>query len=80
MTLPLFPELIACKFCGCTQAKPCVLFDADGDVQACHWVIVGGLSQYSGIRGEGMDLKDNICSNPDCVAKGYKEAVKELRK
>ena len=58
-----------CKFCGCTDSKPCrIPINIDGELteaktgifSACAWLI------------------DNVCSAPSCVEKAYAERCKEI--
>jgi hypothetical protein len=51
-----------CKFCGCTDMRPCFVRDVPGDqrgpgfLSPCAWLI------------------EDVCTNPDCVLKAYLEA------
>lgn len=51
-----------CKFCGCTEDKPCVFRALDPEAPAfelwpCAWLL------------------PDVCTNPACVDKAYFEAV-----
>jgi len=72
---------IRCKCCGCNDAAPCLV-----DGRPCSWLIVAGESVMTvtpGIElgpspGGLADVTDNLCSNPDCMAKAYREAVRDI--
>jgi hypothetical protein len=54
-------RLRSCRYCGCTDQKPCI-FRAPGqltppfDLWPCAWLL------------------DDVCSAPACVAKAYQDA------
>jgi hypothetical protein len=48
-----------CRFCGCTDQAPCLLTRIPGAGDLqCFWV----------------DYDRDLCSNPECVEKAYREA------
>jgi len=53
-----------CRYCGCTEAAPCLLHDADGQPIVCSW----------------LDEDQDLCTNPHCIAKAYHEAAEHVRR
>jgi len=73
---------VKCKFCGCTEEKPCLL----GEDPLATYVAGYNSSLPAGctplLMPPGMVpcawLIPNVCTNPECVDKAYAEAKRDL--
>lgn len=72
-----------CKFCGCTEEKPCLLRAVDGVPDRDEYLRAGGsIVIEPGVLTHQVPcawlvfnpLGDGVCSNPSCVEKAYLEA------
>lgn len=81
---------VRCKFCGCTEETPCAIalrplpaFSLP-EIVPCTWLILFGEPareipfREGFVCTAGIDPRDNICINPDCVRKAYDQACAKI--
>jgi hypothetical protein len=65
-----------CKFCGCTEDKPCLITEITE--YADSYILGAGIKLVpDGVKARLIPcgwLLDDVCSSPACVEKAYAEA------
>jgi hypothetical protein len=70
---------MSCKFCGCTDRRPCMITVVDDPQDGTRSIVPAGIALVEAdkeIRLVPCEwIGENVCSAPACVEKAYAEAA-----